>query len=215
MASLSISNLASPSTVSIFAQTPGIEFIAHKQALAPVPSAGSARLDLAETEDVGRTYTVSRNPMQRVVAQNKIRNPDTLTLGGMLSAHPLNTINTLSAIGSAVTSLSRLDKKELAKIRDLCDQELVFIVTPERSYANMTCVALQEHYDDQTGQGVALTLNFEEMLIESPSLTESVLDLDALDTGSGSSADVGFQSAEPTADVSDNMSTDELSAIGI
>lgn len=204
-----LSNLATPDTVSIFAQFPGIEFVASKQALSPIPSAARARLDLAETEDVVRSYTVSRNPQARLTIQNRIRNPDTLTLGGMMSAGTLNPL-------FAQLGLARLDKIELAKLKTLCDlASSLFIVTPERSYPNQQCVEIREHYDESTGEGVALTLVFQEGLIATPLLIDSVLDLDALGTGAGSSVDAGIQSPAETADVSSSMSADETASVGI
>lgn len=191
---ISLDSLTSPNTVTIFAQAPGVPFAAFVLNLAAVPQAGRVRLDLAETEDVKRSYEVSRNPREPLVGQNKLRNPDTLSITGRLSAHPL-----FSPLQSA--GVARLDKRELDKLRDLFDRDTpLFIVTPERPYRNMIGKELHERYDDTTGDGVLLTLVFEEELQAIPGQTESVLDLDQLGIGAGSTSDLGPQTPADAAD---------------
>ena len=154
----------------------------------------SSGLEKVWTEDFRRTYDVTRNPVERLTAQNRVRNPDELTLTGRLSAHPIN--SPLELLGVA-----RLDRRELAKLRTLIDAaDPVFIVTPERSYKNMVCVSHQEHYDETTGQGVALTMTFVEIQIATPGLVDSVLDTDMLGVGAGTTDDMGAQTPETVAD---------------
>jgi len=188
-----LSNLTQPRTASIFAQAPGRPFVAFVLSQLSIPSADRVSLDLAETEDVKRSYQVSRNPIEPLSVQNKLRNPDTLTLTGMLTAHPL--FSPLSGAG-----LARLDKRELAKLRALFEGAVLFIVTPERSYKNMAGIEIHERYDDTTGDGVALTLTFEEVQFVTPGLVESELDLDQLGVGAGSETDLGPQSPASVAD---------------
>ena len=178
-----------PDTVAIFLQPPGLGFLSFLMTLAPVPIPGRVRLDLADTEDLHRSWQVTRNPVQRMTAQNRVRNPDVLTISGMLSANPLT--GPLKLAG-----LARLDKRELYKLKTILESELSFVVTPEHAYANMSAVSCQEHYDDKTGNGVALTITFEEIMIATPSLVTPELDLDALLLGGGSAAQGGPQTAE-------------------
>lgn len=186
--------LIPPKSVSIFAQPPGGGFVAFMLVQVSFPSADRVRLDLAETEDYERRWTVPRNPVERLTMQNKIREPDTLVVTGMLSANPL-----FSLVGAA--GLARLDKKALALLRKLFDlTPMCFIVTPERPYQNMVCVSMAERYDETTGQGVRLTLTFQETLIAIPGLVDGVLDLETLALGMGSPTDLGPQVPADVAD---------------
>lgn len=179
--------LSGPNTVSIFAQSPGIGFVAFALALQPIPVAGRVRLDLAETEGFTQSYDIARHPTERVVAQTKIRNPDELVLTGLLSANPL--LSPLAKVG-----IARLDKREAAKLRSLIDRvDPLYIVTPERAYKNMMCTTYKEDYDETTPDAIRLTMTFTEIRIVSPGLVESVLDLDVLDLGTGGETDLGNQ----------------------
>lgn len=182
-----------PDTVAIFVQPPGLGFLPFLMTLAPVPIPGRVRMDLAETEDFERTWNITRNPVARMTAQNRIRQPDKLTITGMLSAHPL--LGPLRNLGMA-----RLDKRELYKLRTILEQEISFVVSPERAYSNMSATMVREHYDGDTGDGVLLTIMFEEIKIAVPSLVTPEIDLDALLLGGGSAAQGGPQTADPFVD---------------
>lgn len=187
----SIGTWTSPNTVSFFAQKPGSRFAAVALSLVPFPVAGRVRLDLAETETRTRRYEITRNPVERLVAQNKIRQPDTLALVGRMTAHPLLSPG-LSQLG-----IARLDKRELVKLLDLIDgMDPLFIVTPERPYSNMICTEVTELYDDTTGDGVALTLSFEEIQIAIPGMVDADLDMEALLAGASGNTDLGAQTGE-------------------
>ena len=181
-------NYASPNSVSIFAQPPGRSFQAFLLTNVSFPSSERIRLDLAETEDFKRNHRIARHPIERVTSQNKLKEPDSLAVTGMLCANP---INQPFAILPGVT---RLDKRELAKLRTLISRPIpLFIVTPERSYANMGCTGYGERYDESSGNGVNLSLMFEEFQIATPGLVDSTLDLDNLGIGTGSETDLGPQ----------------------
>lgn len=182
-----------PDTVAIYVQPPGLGFLPFLLTQAPVPIPGRVRLDLAETEDLERSWSITRNPVARMTAQNRIRNPDVLNITGMLSANPLQ--GPLRNAGMA-----RLDKREMYKLKTILESEISFVVTPERAYKNMSCAVVREHYDAETGDGVMLTLRFDEILIAAPSLITPELDLDALLLGGGSASQGGAQTADPFAD---------------
>lgn len=179
-----ISTLTSEQRTSIFAQDPKTGFFPILLRNIGIPSEGRVTLDLAQTEDVEQAWDVTRNPVERVVAQNKIRQPKQLSLTGMLSATPL-----LSPF--QFLALVRFDKRELQKLRDILNRALCFVVTPEGMYPNMTCTSLRERYDDTTGLGVALTMTFVEMQIIAPGLVESALDLSQLEVGAAGPIDYG------------------------
>jgi len=191
----SLGTWTSPSTVCFFAQLPGSKFAALALTLVPFPLPNRARLDLAETETRTRSYEITRNPVEQLTAQNKIRKPDRLTLVGRLSAHPL-----LSPVVSQL-GIARLDKRELVKLLELIDgPNPLFIVTPERPYSNMVCTECTELYDETTGDGVALTLSFEEIQIAIPGFVDPELDLEAFAAGAGGNTDLGAQAGETAAD---------------
>jgi hypothetical protein len=189
MAVANLSAWTSPNSVSIFLQAPvpgAAAFAAFILNQIPIPTGGNFRLDLAETEDAERTYQLTTNPVEVLTAQNRIRNPDTLNLTGMLSANPL--LSPLQSLG-----LARLDKIALASFKVMLGAlplRPMFVVTPERSYPNMMLVSLREHYDDQTGNGVALTLSFREMQFAFPGGFADP-DLDVLQLGAASSSSQG------------------------
>lgn len=182
-----LSTLRSPNSVTIFAQPPGQAFVAFLLERLPIPTPGRVRLDLAESERASRRWTITRNPVERLVAQNRIREPDTLQVTGMLSANPL--LSPLAPVG-----LARLDRFELLKLKVLIERLPIvplFIVTPDRKHPNMMCTMLDELYDESTGNGVGLSMSFEEILIATPGLVAAALDLDALQLGAASSSSLG------------------------
>lgn len=189
-----VGNWLRPSSVSIFAQPPGQGFAAFVLQQVSFPSAQRVRLDLAETETHARTYSVARHPVEQIVAQNKVRNPDVLTVMGVLSATPMS--SPLSALG-----LARLDKKALEQLRDLADRDTVlFVVTPERYVPNMLLESIIENYDESVTEGVNLTLTFREARIVIPGLVDSVFDADNIGVGAGSTSDLGPQSGAAVPD---------------
>lgn len=184
-----VSNLGAllqPSSVAIFLQPPGLGFVPLLLAQANIPSPTRVRLDLAETETFEKRFTITRNPVERVTAQNRIAEPERLTITGMLSANPIFAPLQYAAI-------ARLDRKEMFKLRTLLENELSFIVTPERPFANMSCVSYREEYDAETGNGVRLTLQFEQITIALPGQVAPLFDNNALALGAGASDQLGPQ----------------------
>lgn len=188
-----LGNFLSPKTVAIFIQPPGVGFVPLLLTQVNIPSPGRASLDLADTEDFTRRWTVVRNPVERFTAQNRIQEPDSLNLTGMLSANPLSPL--FRNIG-----LARLDRRELLKLKTLITTGISFIVTPERAYADMACLSFRETYNDQTGNGVGLAMRFEEIRIVLAGGVASVFDLDAVLLGAGSTDSLGPQTASAIPD---------------
>ncbi len=186
MALAQLDNWLQPNAVTIFSQPPGSKFVAFLLSRVPIPSPDKVRLDLSESEQFKRTYTLTRNPVERLTTQSRIREPDSLTITGMLSANPL-----LSPLASA--GLARLDKIMLLQLHVILGNPLTvnFVVTPERKYANMVCVSIDESNDESTGHGTALQLGFEELLIATPGLVEATLDLDAMQLGAATTSNMG------------------------
>jgi hypothetical protein len=194
MPALNLSQLAAPSSVSIFAKDPASSgrILAFLLTRVIFPVAGRVRLDLSESEDHRRSYQVSRNPMEPGVTGSIIRNPDTLTVQGFLSATPLGGIvaQQLGAFGS----IFRRDRREVENLRTIADKrEPVVVVTAERAYASMAIEAMNERHDNRTGNGIAVSLQFSEVRIVSPLLVGGMLDPDALALGAMNTASAGSQ----------------------
>lgn len=195
MALAQIGSWVQPNSVSIFTQVPGNKFVAFLLATLPLPNAARVRLDLAEAETWRRTWTLTRNPVERMTAQNRSRNPDTISVTGMLSANPLQG-------PMAIAGIARLDKFMLLQLHTILSNPAAvnFVVTPDRKCPNMVCTSISETNDDSTGNGTMLQIEFEEILIATPGLVSSSLDLDAAQVGAASSSDMG---ATTPADVPD------------
>lgn len=185
MALQALKDFTAHSNVMVFAQpTDGVGFVPLLLSQASIASPTRAQLSLSETENVQRRWSMTRNPLERVVAQNRLREPTTLTVTGMMSADPV--FSPLALLG-----IARLDRIELRKLITILERSTAFVVTPERAYPNMGCKVLDEMYDDTTGRGVMLTMQFEEFLIARPGLVEGEFDLDAMGAGALAATDMG------------------------
>lgn len=173
MSLIDISSWLSPNSVSIFIQPPGQAFVQFLLANVPIPDPSRVRLDLAESETHSRSWSITRNPVERMVAQNRIREPLRLSITGMLCATPLQS-------PLQFTGLGRLDRVMLEQLYVLLEREVVFIVTPEGKFANMACASITANYDESTGNGVQLSMEFEQISIVSPVLVSSAFDSDVL-----------------------------------
>lgn len=189
----SLGNWLSPNSVSIFKQQPGSQFVQFLLTRLDVPAPDRVRFDLTLSEDFERSFELTRNPVEKITAQNRVRNPDRLSVSGILSSNPLESL--LSRAG-----LVRLHKMELAKLRKIIENEICFIVTPERSYSNMSCVSFRESYPEDIGNGVLLSLSFEEVRIVGPLLVASAFDPELANSGTNGVTNLGNQTPDPIAD---------------
>lgn len=202
MPNLSLNTFTSPTTTTIFASSPGnkLRFVPLVLSNLGIPKAGQVTLDTSETEDVDRTWTVTRNPVERFTAQNKIREPITLTITGRLSATPLLSLTARALLLASIAAPQvRQDRRELKKLITILEGAECFIVTPEDYYKNMTCTSLRQHYDDTTGYGVALSMTFVEFQRVAPGLVESTLDPEQLQVGAVGELDYGPQTPSAVA----------------
>jgi hypothetical protein len=154
-----------------------------------IPVKGRIRLDTTQSVSASSTYTPTRNPVQRTVVDNIIREPERLQVTGTLSASPLGLLSTpFGALGSII----RRDLMELTKLRELATKRRpVAVVTVARTYPSMAITAIQETHPGSNK--VDLSLSFEEVRIISPLSVSGVLDLQSLLAGSGSESAMGHQ----------------------
>ncbi len=192
-----ISQFAGNKNVTIFAQPPagsGVPaFVALALSQISIPSPSRVAFNLSEQEVLQRRWSMVRNPLERVVAQNRIQEPKTLTVTGMLSADPV-----FSPLG--LLGVARLDRIELTKLINIVEQSTCFVVTPERALPNMGCTQMSEIYDEDTGRGVRLSMTFEQFEIAIPGVTTPDFDIAAANLGALEATDLG--STTP-ADVTD------------
>lgn len=135
-------------------------FMLTEAVAATVP--GRARLDLTRSVTVNRSYDVSRNPMERVIADNVIKRPEVIQVSGMWSATPLASFG-----GIPLGSLFRFDLMQLEQLRSMQGTgEPLALVIPARPYASVLLTSLTEDHGHR-GK-VELQLTFEEIEIVSP-----------------------------------------------
>jgi hypothetical protein len=165
-------------------------FLLTSAAVGFVP--GRVRPDLLNAATVTRSFSVSRNPVERVVADNFIREPETLQIQGTLSSTPLAKFG-----GVPFGSLFRFDLMQLAQLRIMQGSGLpLVVVLPARPYPSMALTTLVE---DHSMRGkVGLSMTFQELEIVSP--LSVPIDPDLLAAGAFIEADVGTQATETVPD---------------
>lgn len=196
---INLGNLLRPNSTAIFARDPVslgkvVQFLLTNSAI-PVP--GRVRLDLTKSIGANKRYAVTRNPVQRAVADNILAEPETIVVAGSLSATPLGLINTgLGVAGSVV----RRDLIEVRKLRELADKrEPVVLVLPIGR--TLTSVALTNIQEQHVGTNkVDLVLTFEEITIVSPIAVAGLLALETALMGAGQTENIGSQPSTAVAE---------------
>lgn len=193
-----ISALAGNKNVTIFAQPPagsGVPaFVALALSQISIPSPSRVAFNLSEQEVLQRRWSMVRNPLERIVAQNRVQEPKTLTVTGMLSADPVFS-------PSALLGVARLDRLELTKLINIIEASTCFVVTPERAYPNMGCTQMSETYDEDTGRGVRLSMTFEQFEIAIPGVVTPDFDIAASELGALEASDLGSTTPSTVTDL--------------
>ncbi len=193
--------LIRPNTVAVFAKaSPGnAGLVAEVQAflltmavVADVP--GRFRFDLVHQYNASQRYEVARNPIERAVADNFIRQPRTLAVTGSVSANPLAAFGGLGVAGSLI----RRDLIAVKQLRLLqAIGEPLVVVTPAEVHGSMGLVSVDETH---TGLNkVDVSLLFEEIVIVDPLSIVTGSDPNALLAASGTS-NMGAQPVDPFPD---------------
>lgn len=165
-------------------------FLLTEAVAATVP--GRAKLDLTRSVSVTRAYEVSRNPVERLTADNVIKVPETIQVSGMWSATPLASFG-----GIPLGSLFRFDLMQLEQLRLMQGTgEPLALVLPARPYGSVLLTSLVE--DHSKSGRVELQMTFQE--IEIVSRLAIPLDPDLLASSAYAQAAGGSQ---PTEDVPD------------
>lgn len=176
---INLGDIVRPTTVTIFASDPtsSNKALAFILSQTQIPLPGQVQMHLTQSVQAQKRYTVTRNPLEKAVAENIQPQNETLQIQCQLSANPLGkgvTSNATAQLG-AFGSIIRLDLLELDKLRQLADKrEPLLVVTPPRVYKNMALVGIDERH---TGaHKVDLSLSFETMRIVSPIIEPDVFD---------------------------------------
>lgn len=154
-----------------------------------IRDADRVRLHTTQSASVVSPITVTRNPLERAVADNIRIEPRTLTVTGTLSATPLGFLG--GQVTSTAGSLRRIDLQEVAKLRTIqLRREPVDVVTP---YGVFESMAMQINENHGRGNKVDLTLVFTEIRIVSPFVVQAELDIDQATIGAQARSIAGSQ----------------------
>jgi hypothetical protein len=150
---------------------------------------GRVRLDLLRSVSATSRYTVARNPVERAVADNFIKEPRQWVVNGTLSANPL------VAFGGGIGTLGSFIRRDLVQTRALrllqARGEPLAVVMPSEVAGSVALVSIAEQH---TGpHKVELSLQFEEIEIVSPSSIVGELDLEAALAGADATQNMGSQ----------------------
>lgn len=195
-----LSSFVRPTTVTIFANDPVNQAKTLAFILGDITNLDTSKqhvsMDYTRSIVSDSTYTVTRSPVEKVYADNIVRNPERLTVQAILSANPIgrgiaaNATAQTGAFGSVV----RLDLEKLKILKDLAKaREPVFVVTPVKGYNNMAITGIRETH---TGANqVELSMSFEEVQVLSPILKPTIFD--AAEVGSYAIENRGIQFPTP------------------
>lgn len=194
--------LLRPNTVAVFAKaSPGnAGLVAEVQAflltlavIADVP--GRFRFDLVQQYSAGTRYDVARNPIERAVADNFIRQPRTISVTGSVSANPLAAFGGLGVAGSLI----RRDLIAVKQLRLLqAIGEPLVLVTPAEVHGSVALVSVEETHVGLNKVDVSLV--FEEMVIVNPLSIAGGVDPDTLLAGAPAASNMGAQPVDPFVD---------------
>ena len=195
--------LLRPKTVAIFKTDPTgaagaiakvTAFLLTSAIVADVP--GRFRFDLVHQHTATKRYTVTRNPVERIVADNRIREPIALAIRGSVSATPLSGLGPL--LGS-FGSLVRRDLMAVEQLELLADSgEPLIVVTPSKVYGSMSLDSFEQTHAG--GNKVDVSLSFTEIEIVSPLAIVDAVDINAVVFGASSGSNMGAQPVDPFVD---------------
>lgn len=181
----------SPTSAGIVAEVQA--FLLTLAVVAEVP--GRFRFDLVQQYTASSKYDVARNPMERAVADNFIRQPRVIAVQGSISATPLTGFGALGVAGSLIRR-DLIAVKQLRLMQQL--GEPLVLVTPAEVHGSVGLVSL-----DETHVGlnkVDLSLVFEEMTIVDPLSVAGAIDVDAATMGASQTSNMGAQPVDPFVD---------------
>jgi hypothetical protein len=152
-----------------------------------------ATLDAITTDELMKTYTITRHAIQALVdvTTHRKRDLQRLSVSGVISAAPPFSLVNAPA---PPTFGFRLDLLRLSMLQRIADRhEPVMVITPRHSLALAWIVSLRSPWTPAAGRSTPIALQFLECRIASPSLTAAIKDLDQLEPGNTSATSGGEQ----------------------
>lgn len=194
--------LLRPNTVAVFAKVSPTDaglvaevtaFLLTLAVVAEVP--GRFRFDTVGSYSANLRHSLARNPLERMTANNIIREPRTLSVTGTVSATPLTGFGLLGVAGSLI----RRDINAVASLRTLAEiGEPLVVVTPSEVFGSMGLVSVQETHPGSNKIDVALM--FEEIVIVNPASVAGAVDITAATFGAAQTENMGAQPVDAAAD---------------
>lgn len=194
--------LLRPNTVAVFAKVSPTDaglvaevtaFLLTLAVVAEVP--GRFRFDTVGQYSATLRHSLARNPLERMTANNIIREPRVLNVTGTVSATPLTGFGLLGVAGSIV----RRDINAVASLRTLAEiGEPLVVVTPSEVFGSMGLVSVQETHPGSNKVDVALM--FEELVIVNPASIAGAIDVTAATFGAAQTESMGAQPVDPFVD---------------
>lgn len=161
-----------------------------------IPSLTSDRiaLDVVDSEDVDRSYSVTLNALQDFTsaASNVHKNPERITVSGTL----VSSID-LGPVGSAGFAGLRADLIRVANLEELADaRQPIMVVSPRVSMARAFVESISRSWNPDQGENTLITVSLVEARIVSPLTANDVIpDTAASATGNNATTQAGSQSA--------------------
>lgn len=194
----SAGRLLRPRTATIFQQDPSalgaITAFLLTNVVTGINVPGRVSMDLLHQVTMRKRYTWTSNPVERATTDNVIKEPESITFRGQISATPLFLFGALGAAGSFV----RRDLRAADMLRAIFDRgEPVFLSLPQRSYANMGGEILEESHDGRNKTEFVMT--FRKISIVSPLSIDSIA-AESLATGAAVQQSGGVGQSATVAD---------------
>ena len=196
---VALGDFLGPRKVVIFAKprvpdpTLGSRLIAFLLSDATVFDPNGFALDTAHDRQHRHTYQWTRSPVERLTADNVIKQPNEVRVRGTLTATPIGgLLGGLQAAESAIPGIVRRDRRLADKLLRIADRgEPVVLVTPERPYPSMGITFIEEAHG--RGEKIDLTLGFAAVRIVDPLAVASDLEIQATVTGALATSAMGGQ----------------------
>lgn len=164
---------------------------------AGVPIGSRVKLDATLSQTHDRSIEAPDHPVEEGlnVTDHSRRNPDTLSVNGILTDTPIDPSGKLGAFGV----MRNRAHEELRKLNGFfVKREPIFVATSTRVYEAMLIMQMSWVREQEQGNAIGVSLDLKEVRIVNALQIPSIDDLDGLLFGGEGSVDGGTQSAGAT-----------------
>ncbi len=162
--------------------------------LIPALTSDRVTLDMVDSEDVERSYSVTMNALQDFTSatSNVHKNPERITVSGTL----VSSVD-LALAGSVGFAGLRADLIRVANLEELADaRQPIMVVSPRVSMARAFIESISRSWNPDQGENTLITVALVEARIVSPlTANEVIADVAASATGNNSTTQAGSQAA--------------------